>query len=115
MVHSFPLSPTQDGDASGIGHSYSHLYDTTSCFLCQSNKSSMLCSVFPALWKSAEAFSNVPFTSLNPEMIRVTCQQVKQGDIANILPSPGKDQAWNTGVKDTSVQCSAASFQGTDH
>ncbi|XP_045137434.1 potassium channel subfamily T member 2-like isoform X22 [Portunus trituberculatus] len=30
-----------DGDASGIGHSYSHLYDTTSCFLCQSNKSSM--------------------------------------------------------------------------
>ena len=42
MVHSFPLSPTQDGDASGIGHSYSHLYDTTSCFLCQSNKSSMV-------------------------------------------------------------------------
>ncbi|XP_069179342.1 potassium channel subfamily T member 2 isoform X5 [Procambarus clarkii] len=30
-----------DGDASGIGHSYSHLYDTTSCFLCQSNKNSM--------------------------------------------------------------------------
>lgn len=42
MVHCFPLSPTQDGDASGIGHSYSHLYDTTSCFLCQSNKSSMV-------------------------------------------------------------------------
>ncbi|XP_069990778.1 potassium channel subfamily T member 2 isoform X11 [Penaeus vannamei] len=30
-----------DGDASDTGHSYSHLYDTTSCFLCQSNQNSM--------------------------------------------------------------------------
>lgn len=30
-----------------------------------------LCSVFPALWKSAEAFSNFPFASLNPEVNEV--------------------------------------------
>ncbi|CAL4058748.1 unnamed protein product, partial [Meganyctiphanes norvegica] len=30
-----------DEDGGGIGHSYFHLYDTTSCFLCQSTKNSM--------------------------------------------------------------------------
>ncbi|XP_066945935.1 potassium channel subfamily T member 2 isoform X4 [Macrobrachium rosenbergii] len=39
--HMDSFSTWDDGDASGIGHSYSHLYDTTSCFLCQSNKNSM--------------------------------------------------------------------------
>ncbi|XP_050736100.1 potassium channel subfamily T member 2-like isoform X4 [Eriocheir sinensis] len=84
-----------DGDASGIGHSYSHLYDTTSCFLCQSNKSSMLCSVFPALWKSAEAFSNVPFASLNPEFSlnisddpkEIHCNLIERAEIAQLVRS----------------------------
>ncbi|XP_076034541.1 slowpoke 2 [Oratosquilla oratoria] len=30
----------QDGDTEGVGHTYSHLYGSTSCFLCHSNKGS---------------------------------------------------------------------------
>nr|XP_053656849.1 potassium channel subfamily T member 1-like isoform X2 [Cherax quadricarinatus] len=38
-----------------------------------------LCSVFPALWKSAEAFSNFPFASLNPEFSLNISDDPKEG------------------------------------
>ncbi|XP_066945948.1 potassium channel subfamily T member 2 isoform X16 [Macrobrachium rosenbergii] len=38
-----------------------------------------LCSVFPALWKSAEAFTNFPFASLNPEFSLNISDDPKEG------------------------------------